>query len=218
MPDFKAPLIKIELRFHPNETCFPCNIDYTLPANGETPIYYNYDEPYKYYGKKYHSVTYFIYYQENLGIGFGGIFPKSTSLGYHPLDRELIKVLYNMESKIPTPEYVFFSAHAQEGRFYKYSDCKFTEDKTLIVYSSLNSHSCRSSPGIYWRVLGFANDICSDRGKWIRPTYKECNVVYNAQNREVFSDTWYRVLLPYYQLKISEMKEKQKNEENEINR
>jgi hypothetical protein len=171
-----------------------------------------------YYGKKYHSVTYFIYYQENIAIGLGGIFPYNTALGYHPLDREVIKILYNMESSIPTPEYVFFSAHAQEGQFYKYSDCRFTEDKTLIVYSSLNSHACRKDPGIYWRVLGLANDVTRDDGRWIRPIYKECNVIYNAQNREVFSDTWYRVFLPYYQRKLSEMKEKQKNEEREINR
>lgn len=214
---YKPPLIKIELRFHPNEKCFPCKMDYTLPDNDKYPIYYNYDEDYTYYGKKYKSVTYFIYYQENLAIGLNTLFPYSTLLGYHPIDRELIKVLYDMDSLIP--EYVFFSAHAQEGRYYKYSDCNLTkEDKTLIVYVSLNSHACRKDPGVYWRVLGLANDICSDKGRKIRPEYIEFNMVYNAQNREVFGTPWNSFFLPYYQRKLSEMKKEQKIEEEKNNR
>lgn len=210
----KMSLVKIELRFHPNEKSFPCNMDYTL--SNETPIYYNYDEPYKYYGKKYYSVTYFLFYRENLAIGLNGIFPYNKSLGYHDKDREVIKILY--DTCTLRPEYVFFSAHAQEGQFYKYSDCNFTEDKSLIVYSSLNSHAFRRSPKIYWRVFGFANDICSNKGKWIRPTYIECNINYNAQNREVFDTPWISFFMPFYQSKIKVMKEKQREEEEEFNR
>jgi hypothetical protein len=210
-------LTDIELRFHPKEKSFPYTIDYTKPDGypDRVPIYYNYDAPYMYYGVKYLSITYFIFYKDNKAIGLGGLFPKVKSLGYHDRDRELIKILYSVETL--KPEHVFFSAHAQEGRFYKYSECRFNNNK-LIVYSSLNSHSCRKDPGTYIRVLGLANDKCSDDGKKITPYRIECNVTYNAQNREVFSKPLASAFLPFFQPRVEFLKEKQRKEEEKNNK
>ncbi len=204
---------KIELRFHPHEQFFPCSNEYYDLNNYS--VYYNYDDIYAYNGKKYYSVTYFIYYKTNGAIGFNSLMTYNKSLGYHNKDLENIKILYDMDTRDPV--YVFFSAHQQEGKYFKFSECKFTPDNYLIVYVSLNSHSCRRLPGTYWRIFGIANDYASDCGMRIRPQYIRTDSKYKTQNREVFDSPWKSFCLPIYQRWVGSLKERQKKEEEATN-
>lgn len=203
------PLVGLELRFHPREQFFPCSNEYYELS--KSYVYYNYDDIYAYNGKKYYSITYFIYYKTNGAIGFNSMFTYNKSLGYHDKDLENIKILYNMTTR--KPEYVFFSAHQQEGRYFNFSDCRFTDDGFLIVYVSLNSHSCRRLPGTYWRIFGIANDYASDLGMRVRPDYLKTTEKYKTQNREVFDANWKSFFLPLIQSSVGTRKEEQKKDE-----
>lgn len=201
-------LINIELRLHPSEIFFPTD---------NFPIYYKIEkDTYAYNGNPYLRVTYQIYFAENGAIGLNGVDIYNTNLGYHPKDIERIIILHNLNSK--EPKYVFFSAHAQEGKWYPFSKCLF-ENRRLVVYSSLNSHSLHPKAGVIWRVLGFANDYCSNYGYHINLTAIEDNSInYFAQNEEVINTPFKRFLLPFYQSKIPEMKKIQAEKEAEMNK
>ncbi len=203
-------IYNLELRFHPDESELPCSKEYKDIPN-VYPVYYNIDDIYLYYGKKYYSVTYFIYYKINKSIGLNSWFPDNKNLGYHIKDLEAVKMLYDIDTL--KPEYVFFSAHQQEGKYYPFDKCEFI-DNHLIVYPALHSHSNRPYPGIYWRILGFANDYCSSKGLRIRPTLiRSEDVKYKTQNKEVYDKTWYSFFLPIYINRTEELKKKQKEEE-----
>ncbi len=212
-------IFNLELRFHPYELDYPCTNEYKYLMNENNeriyPVYYNIDDDYLYYGKKYHSVTYFIYYKTNHSIGMNSWFPNNKNLGYHEKDLESIKMLYNINTL--NPEYVFFSAHQQEGKYYSIEDCNFI-DGHLIVYPALYSHSNHPNYGINWRIFGFANDYCSSKGRHIRPLLiKSDHVKYKTQNREVYDKPWYSFFLPLYTNKTEILKQEQKKEEDQIN-
>lgn len=203
--------LKLELRFHPNETSVLCKQDFT--KSDQPIIYYKRDQYYYlYYGKKYFSITYHMYYAFNDAIGFNGLFPKIEAFGYHPIDLELIRIIYDI--KTLQPEYVFFSAHSQEGIWVKYSDCEFNNNN-LVVYISLNSHALKPHDGIYFRIFGTSNDYYSKRGKHIIPELIEDNTLeyQTIQNREVFISFSKRFLLPFYEKNKQEFKKLQKIEE-----
>lgn len=113
----------------------------------------------------YSVVTYSFYFRNNYAIGCGWrLFPKSGLLGYHEHDVEFISVYY-FEN---VPVRVFFSAHGRgQGSWVEWEDCEFVDDQ-LVVYVARNSHAMYPHTGRYWRVFGFANDVCSSRGKELR--------------------------------------------------
>lgn len=207
--------IKLQLRLHPSEIFFPTNKDYK-PID-IFPSYYKIEQGlYAYNGKRYLRFTYEIYFAENGAIGLNGINRYHPSLGYHPKDIERIIILHDTKSYEPV--FVFFSAHAQEGKFYPFNKCLF-ENGRLVVFSALNSHALHPKAGVVWRVFGLANDYCSNYGDHIDLTLVEDNSInYFAQNEEVINTPFKRFLLPFYQSKIPEMKKKQAEEEAMLNK
>lgn len=207
--------INIQLRLHPSEKFFPTDKEYK-PID-VSPVYYKIEkDTYAYIGKRYLRVTYQIYFAENGAIGLNGINMYNTKFGYHPKDIERIISLHDLTTY--QPKFIFFSAHSQEGKWYKTEDCLF-ENNRLVVYSALNSHALHPKQGTIWRLLGFANDYCSNYGPHINLTLLEDNSInYFAQNEEVINTPFKRFLLPFYQNKIPEMKKKQSDDEAKINK
>lgn len=195
----------VELRFHPNEK-FPMS-DKNFVLVNDPPIYYSRDNVYNYFGKDYYSITYYIYYKENGAIGLNGLLLKNEKLGYHDKDIERLRILYDMKTK--NPMFVFFSAHAQEGKWLKFSDCETKDNtKTLIVYVSLSSHANRPKAGTYYRILGVANDYTSKKGKHVKPRLVNDNSMsYKIKNKEVLDTTWKALTMPFQNIK--KLKEEQ---------
>jgi hypothetical protein len=199
----------IELRLHPDEKFFPTNRYYKSEAPNY-PVYYKIDT-YAYKGKRYHRVIYEIYYAENGAIGLNSISVRDERLGYHYKDIERIIILHDLQTE--EPQFIFFSAHAQEGLWYPLRSCEFNNGR-LVVYASLNSHSNHPKAGITWRALGAANDYTSSKGTHLNliPIYDN-DINYNAQNDEVINTGLKRFLLPFYQKSIPERKKQQREQE-----
>lgn len=183
-----------ELHFHPKEKFFPCTNNFE--KSSDFPVYISEQkELYSYNKTLYKSVVFQIYYTENGAIGLGkSLFPKSKFLGYHLIDIERIIILYDLISN--EPAYVYFSAHRDEGKWVKYSDCEFTPQGDLIVYVAKYSHANYPSPGTWFRIYGFANDLCSTKGIKIRPTLKKEFKTYtvpNKEKRELFCSRFFYV-------------------------
>lgn len=187
-------IIPLELRFHPNEIGELCKSD--LSASGIPIVYFRNDEiPYSYKGKKYLSITYYMHYQENYGIGLNGYFPYKKSLGYHPKDIERIRILYDIDTGMP--KFVFFSAHAQEGIWVPFNECEMINGK-LIIYVAWGSHAHKPHAGVYLRIFGFASDHYSNNGKHITPMLiQDQSLPYlEVLNEQVFSPFLRRFLMP----------------------
>lgn len=105
--------LNLQLRLHPSEKFFPTDKQYK-PID-VFPAYYKIDT-YAYKGKRYLRTTYEIYFAENGAIGLNGLDIYNTNLGYHPKDIERIIILCDLITLEIL--HVFFSAHAQEGKFY----------------------------------------------------------------------------------------------------
>lgn len=208
-----STIINIELRMHPDEKFFPTNKNLKSEAP-LYPVYYKIDT-YAYKGKRYNRVIYEIYYTDNGAIGLNSISTYNESLGYHHKDVERIIILH--DTITGEPEYIFFSAHAQEGLWYPARTCEYNNGR-LVVYASLNSHSNRPNPGITWRVLGFANDYASKKGTHLNltPIY-DADINYYAQNDEVINTGYKRFLLPFYQKSIPDLKKQQQEQEAKAN-
>ena len=189
--------IKLELRLHKNEIYFPSTDDFKLINKIENSIIYYNTELYTYNNVEYDSISYMINYIYNGAIGCGNCcFPASKKLGFHNIDRERIKILIDKETG--EPKYVYFSAHASEGKWYSYDKCEKNKDGNLIIYSALDSHANYPHSGRWLRIFGFANDKCSSKGEHIvpelilLPTYS-----YNPQNKD--NNTFkFRFCLPCY--------------------
>ena len=197
--------LDIELRFHPSEK-YPMS-DKNFNLIKDPPIYYSRDNIYNYFGKDYYSITYYIYYKENGAIGLGGIIPKNKDLGYHDKDIERLRILYDMKNK--NPLFVFYSAHAQEGKWLKFNECETkNSNKTLVVYPSLSSHANRPKAGTYYRILGIANDYTSNKGKHVTPKLvNDDSMSYTIDNKEVLDTTWKALTMPFQNIK--KLKEEQ---------
>lgn len=204
--------IDIQLRLHPKERFLPTDRNFQL--SDTHPVYYKIGS-YAYNGRRYTSVIYEIYYAANGAIGLNSADIYNASLGYHTNDIERIIILHDPTTEEPI--HVFFSAHAQEGLWYKYSDCEIADNK-LIVYASLNSHSTHPKPKTNIRVLGFANDYSSKGGKYLDLiATQDDSISYRAQNDEVINSWWKRLMLPFYQSKIPALKAKQAETEARVN-
>jgi hypothetical protein len=207
--------IYLHLRFHKDERSKLCTKDFET-INYHQIYYKNDDNLYSYYGKKYHSITYYMFYKENYAIGLNGIFPNSKCLGYHEKDIEHVRILFDLETFDPV--FVYFSSHAQEGVWKRYQDCEIYNDR-LVVYISKGSHACRPKGKTYYRIFGFANDYASGRGIHITPFLMNSQSLYdlNVANKEVFSDGIKPFILPLINYKVEQLKEKQKAKEDAIN-
>lgn len=192
----------IELRFHPDESQLLQTID-GIPdtayiAHGALSLLQ--DGP-----RRTYTVTqYSFYYPENPGYN---CWTRDSSCGYHEHDVEFVSI-YERDG---SPTLVYFSAHARgQGCWRELSKCRTNRLGHLIVYVAKNSHACYPEPGIYTRVFGFANDICSDKGKWVKPklvpsiTHSFANGIYLSKEvRPAPSSTsitpWQRFMIPFYE-------------------
>ena len=186
-------MIKLELRFHPREIYFPSDKNFRLVQN-KYKIYFNYED-YEYKGEIYKSISYRLYYIYNGGIGCGHCFcPQEGKLGFHDVDREHVKILL----KDDKPMFVYFSAHSDEGKWVHWKDC-IIDNNHLVVYVARASHANYPKSGIWWRIFGVANDICSDRGKMVIPELElDKELSYNPENEEKCYTFRKRLLLPFY--------------------
>lgn len=208
-------IIGLKLCFHPSEKSDLCDRDFTkcnLPT-----VYYKEDVDFYFYlGIKYFSVTYYMFYKENYAIGLFGLFPKSSFLGYHEYDIEYVRILYNIESM--SPEFVFFSSHAQEGIWKNFNDCVFFKDK-LVIYVAYGSHANKPINKTYYRMFGFANDNTSNKGRQVIPLLEKDNSLpyYKVLNKEVFSNPCSAFFMPLILYKKEKLINDQKNIEKSLN-
>jgi hypothetical protein len=183
-------IIEIELRLHPNEIY--CLTSYDFKEN-KNIVYCNLTS-YEYNNKKYQSINYIINYRINGSIGCGYcFFPKSKLLGYHEVDRERLKILYEND----IPKFVYFSAHGSEGKWYTWEECEKNNGR-LVVYSARASHANYPYKGMWWRIFGLANDKCSDKGEKIIPelTYRDFNFLPSNKNKG--RKLLYRLFFPLF--------------------
>lgn len=161
----------LELVFHPKETCFPTRCFRTRFDDVFSPLD----------AKRYRRAeTYQFVYEENPAIGLCGLFPRSACLGYHTRDVERITYFYDDGDVLKR---VVISAHDKEHDVidvdHKERDVLDVDHKgrdalePITVYVAKGSHAFYGEPGVHWRIMGFANDICRD-GK--RSTITESDV------------------------------------------
>lgn len=179
-------MLNIQLRFHPNERS-----DLVLEKSAYST------QSYIYKGIKYKSISYKLYYDENYAIGCGHcFFPKSYRLGYHPVDKEYIMIL--LDTITDEPKYCYFSSHRIEGQWKEWKDCKKTNDGALIVYVARSSHANYYKPGIWLRIFGLANDLCSKNGKHQDITNLTYDSDFTFKPDLVHAGLKIRFLLPFY--------------------
>lgn len=216
-------MFNIQLRFHPDESWFPCTKSFE--DSNDFPIYWKNSNDYTFYGKKYKCVDYVIYYKENGAIGLFGISKYSEKLGYHKYDIERIRILHDGVK----PLYIYVSAHAQEGTWAcvyadKLPDGKNVRAKidnnNIVVYVARWSHAMYLEAKTYKRILFVANDITSDKGKKIIPKLINDPTAYgidsDIQNREVIDTLWKKITLPFQNVKA--LKDQQVIQQNNINK
>lgn len=186
----------IILKFHEWENFFP-NITEDGVECSKCQAGFNY------MGNQYLFTEYSFEYQANSAIGCCWCCcPTSECLGYHEGDVEKIILLDDDTGKT---HYVYFKAHGRgEGMWMDYDDCEKNDNNDLIVYVARGSHAFYPHPEVYWRIFGFANDLCSNRGQEykINPI-KEHNIPFNPPQISV--QPWERVLIP---LTLNRIREK----------
>ncbi len=203
----------IQLRFHPRELAFPCDKNGTSSTTF-FPIYYKV-YPYAYNGIKYKGVVYEVHYQYNYAIGFNDIAPTSSALGYHVGDTERLLILYDINTD--TPRFVFMSAHAQEGRWFRFDECE-TDNGRLVVYVAVNSHRHCNKAMTNWRMFGLANDYTSNKGRHIDMTsVADQEIDTRIWNKEVLSTGFRSFFLPLYMGVMPKLKKDQLDYEDAIN-
>ncbi len=150
--------LNIVLRFHPWESTFPINTDSKAPCSihkGFITIT----------GKMYVIYEYRFKYRENAAIGCCWWFcSNSKCLGYHEGDTESLVFLVDRLSEII--HHVYFKAHGRgQGVWRTWDECEKTQEGDLIAYVARGSHAFYPRKGIYVRVFGLANDLCSEEGE-----------------------------------------------------
>jgi hypothetical protein len=153
----------IVLCFHPSETYYPNGLE-VMETSGhcevaESFLTYNFIE--------YIYLEYEFVYEANSAIGCGYCcFPTSECLGYHEGDREHVIML--LDKGTFQVKHVFFKAHGKgQGVWLPWEECEKTYDGKLKVYVARGSHACYPHPQTYIRIFGLANDLCSDRGRYV---------------------------------------------------
>jgi hypothetical protein len=107
------------------------------------------------WGEEWDALYVVLFFNENPGYWW-------RSVGYHRADVEKIVVLFDQEGK---PAHVYFGAHSRaQGTWRAMGDAE-----RLVVYVAPDSHGMYARPGVHWRIMGLANDVCGSRGGWYRP-------------------------------------------------
>jgi len=139
----------------------------------ERPLYYTCDRV-MYKGETWLAVTYSLFYELNPGYTFCF---GACNMGWHEADVERVVVLFDEKKR--EPGWVYFGAHGKgQGVWRAWEECvREDEDgKTLSVFVSPSSHACYPEARRYWRVFGFANDVCSGDGEvWKPDALARCN-------------------------------------------
>lgn len=160
--------VNVHLRFHPLERLATVGIT----DNTRLDVCYRTRRGvYEYEGKSYDIETIYFYYTKNPALGCWGTYinPKSDAWGYHDHDVEKVTILYQPGTEHPV--YVYFSAHGVgQGMWMEWTRCEKTIDNHLVVYVARSSHACYPTPEVRCRIFGFANDYCSNKGRWVNLT------------------------------------------------
>lgn len=131
------------------------------------------------FGKQWEALYVSLFFRENPGYKIA----PGVTIGNHPGDVEKVVVLLGNEPK------VYFSAHGKgQGQWLDWKDCE-TQDGILNVYLASGSNAMYPYKGRYYRVFGFANDLCD--GKGIKKLYN-INDLEDAAN-QTWSSTHHNV-------------------------
>lgn len=157
--------------FHPNEEYFPNEMDpntrdWVCDFAAKLFSYKSEHDPND-VEKQYIYLEYRFEYEANSAIGCGYCcFPQSEYLGYHKYDVQHVILLLDTETQDIC--HVFFKAHGLgQGTWLPWSLCEKTFDDLLIVHIARGSHAIYPHSGIYWRSMGFSNDLCSNVGRQV---------------------------------------------------
>lgn len=113
-----------------------------------------------------YRLVYFYFYPFNGALNIGG-FPAEKWLikkGDHEADVEKITIFVNKNTQKISR--VYLGAHGSKDGVWLAEDQLEYENGKPVVYSAWHSHAFYSSPGIHWRILGFANDYTNKGIKW----------------------------------------------------
>lgn len=209
------PIIPLELRFHQHEIEFLSKKDFT--SSGIPIVYYRKDEyDYMFFGKRYISITYHMFFNKNYTNGLNDLFNIDKSLGEHQQTLERVRILFDYQYFIP--KFVYFSAHQQEGIWVEWSNCEFNNNR-LVVYVALGSHALNKNTYMSIRKFGFENDLFSDFGLHHTPLLIEDSSIPYTRilNKEVFSSKFRRLFLSFYQNHITKYIKQREDKENLYN-
>ena len=156
-----------------------------VPASEESkrPIYFHWKPNFEFKSFRWNALFYSLFYVTNPGYKIG-----CCTIGEHSADVEKIVILYDKVTN--KPEWVYFGSHGKgQGIWKEYTKCRFANDGSLLVYVSPSSHGMYPEPKTYWRILGFANDECSDDGEHWKPQDSD----YESSYHQAWSDTHFQV-------------------------
>lgn len=147
----------------------------TVSEDTDRPLYYTCNMV-RYRGEAYLAVTFSLFFELNPGYTVC-----CKTLGEHQGDVERVVVLFQ-DNKA---KWAYFGAHGGGQGVWK--ECP--SEGQLVVYVSPQSHAMYPSPGTYWRLFGFANDVCSGDGEvWKPDAACRCDA-----RQQVWSETPYQV-------------------------
>lgn len=174
-------MVEILFHYHPLHTYKNSSISSFLKTDDtektSTPVYMT-KKRVVYRGEEYDAIYYSLFFVLNPGYCFG--------VGKHEGDVEKLIIL----SKNDIPKWVYFGAHSSgEGEWVNWEDCEKTSQGALKVYIALGSNAFYRRPETYLRVFGFANDICSNKGKKILTT----PIDFVDSDKQSWSQTHYQV-------------------------
>lgn len=141
----------LRIRFHPKEVVYPHRVtmDYSI---------------FTYQGTQYNvKILYFIYEYNDATACCWFWCHKSSLFGYHKGDLERIYILYDNDGQA---KHVHFKSHYEShGIWKRIEDCEKADANTLVAYAARGGHAFFPSSGIWWRLFGIANDLCSQKGE-----------------------------------------------------
>lgn len=173
----------VEFRFSKHQTIHNSRISTFLGMNAreqtERPIYYI-EKKVSYKGILYSAMILSLFFENNPGYCWG-------TLGQHKGDIEHLVVLHNdYEAK-----HVYFGAHGNaQGTWVPYDECEKNAEDALVVYVSPTSHGFYPRANTYWRIGGFANDVCLGDGERWSPSYMD----FEDASKQSWTHSHYQVV------------------------
>lgn len=155
-----------------------------VPVSEKTarPLYYK-RSTVTFKGKVWDGLFYSLFWTVNPGYDICG-----KTFGYHPADVETLVILHD---DMKMPKWVYFGAHSKgQGVWKEWTKCDFTEDgKKITVYVSPQSHAFYPCAKTYYRICGFANDVCRGDGEMWSPRVDD----FEDSALQTWSKTHYQV-------------------------